>query len=307
MEQRNRFNMLTCIPPLLVALVLVFGCAAKGGLAAPGATFASSRSTRDYVLQRAEAAYVEEDALMPEAPWDNAERKLAKRANLRIRVENLDAADVTIASLMEKHGAYAASTETAEDFRRYSIRVPSPEYGAFLTGTDGMGRMLNRSESAEDVTLCYYDLEGRLATQRELLKTFQSYLGKATNIEEILSVEARIAELQNEIDGTGKELRNLAGRVDFANIELTVLGPAASTPYRGPTLGERIGELFRDFGDFLSVLAVVLAGIVMYGIPVLLLLVLFFWILFGKVEQKKKLLLAAAGKKPAQGDGNTAP
>jgi len=284
----------------LAALVFTFGCSAKSTQLYNTAA-SLSRSPANYEMRAAadyEAAYGEAGAVMPEeALPDNTQRKLAKRASLRIRVENLDAADASIASLMEKHGAYAASTEIDEEVRRYSIRVPSPEYSAFLAGTDGMGRMLSRSEFAEDVTLRYYDLEGRLATQRELLKTYQSYLGKAKNIEEILSVEAKIAELQNELDGTGKELRNLAGRVDYAVIELTILGPVASSPYRGPTLGERIRELFRDFGDFLSVLAVVLVGIVIYGVPVLLLLVLFFWILFGKVGLLKKLLLAAAGKK----------
>jgi hypothetical protein len=114
-------------------------------------------------------------------------------------------------------------------------------------------------------------------------------LGKAKNIEEILSVEKFIAELQSEIEGTGKELRNLANRVDYATIDLTILGPVASTPYRGPMLSERIKELFRSFGGFLAGLAVTLVGIAIYGIPILLLLVFFFWILFGKIGLLKKL------------------
>jgi len=313
MNQTKTLGLLKITLPLLAALVLISGCAAKKDVyynttAALGGSGAQQMAAgRNYAYSEADMPQ-EAEASLEEGLDVNVERKLAKRANLRIRVENLEAADASIAQLMEKYGAYAASTEIAEDYRHYSIRVPSTEYDAFLAGMDGMGRMLNRSESAEDVTLRYYDLEGRLATKRELLKTYQSYLGKAKNIEEILSVEARIAELQNEIEGTGKELRNLAGRVDFSVIELAVLGPVSSTPYRGPTLGERIRELFRDFGEFLSVLAVVLVGIVVYGIPILLLLVLFYWLLFGKIGLLKKLMLAAAGKnqKPPKGDGDAA-
>jgi hypothetical protein len=227
----------------------------------------------------------------------DAERKLAKRASFSIRVENLDEADASVTGLMEKYGAYSAMSQIYEDSRHYSIRVPSTAYDVFIAGTAGLGRILQRNESAEDVTLRYYDLEGRLATKKELLKTYQSYLGRARNIEEILSVEARIADLQNDLEGTGRELRNLANRVDYAVVDLNIQGPVASSPYRsGPTAGERFKELFSGFGSFLSVLAVILSGIVIYGAPILLILVLLFWLLFGRIGLLKKLFGMAAGK-----------
>jgi hypothetical protein len=174
-------------------------------------------------------------------------------------------------------------------------------YGEFLAGTAGMGKVINRSESAEDVTLRYYDLEGRLNTNKELLKTFQAYLGKAKNIEEIMSVERRIAELQSEIDRTGKDLRGLANEVDYSTVELVILGPAAtSISYRYPNLPDRIKGLFRSFGYFLSTLLIIIIGIVIFGIPIALLLVFFFWLLFGKVGLLKKLWRLAAGKKKAE-------
>jgi hypothetical protein len=231
-----------------------------------------------------------------------AERKLVKRAQLRVRVEDLAEADASINALMERHGAYAASTEIEENSRAYFIRVPHESYGDFLAAAGGMGRTLYRSESAEDVSLRYYDLAGRLATKRELLKTFQSYLGKAKSIEEILSVETRIAELQNEIDGTGKELRSLANLVDFATVALDLYGPVAANRYTGPTLGERIKELFGGFGGFVSTVLVVLAGAVIYGIPLLLLLALLFWLCFGRIGLMRKLWRAAAGNR---GTGKT--
>jgi hypothetical protein len=244
-----------------------------------------------------EGAAQAEEMDATEAPLPDAlPRKLVKRANLRIRVEDLARADASLNALMEQHGAYASSTESDENSRNFVIRVPHGEYDTFLAAMNGLGRVLRRSESAEDVTLRYYDLEGRLSTRQELLKTYQSYLGKAKNIEEILSVEARLAELQNEIDGTGKELRRLANRVDFATIEIDILGPVSSTPYQGETLGEKIRELFGGFGEFVSTVLVVLIGIVIYGIPVTLLLVLFFWIFFGRIGLLKKLWRAAAGK-----------
>jgi hypothetical protein len=229
----------------------------------------------------------EADSLSANVP--DAERKLIKRANVSIRVENLSAADDAVSALLKKYDSYAASTNIEENSRYYSLRVPANYYDIFLAETGSMGRLINRYESTEDVTLRYYDLEGRLATKKELLKTFQSYLGKAKTIEEILSVEARLSELQYDIEGTGIQLRNLANRVDYATVDLSLLGPVISTPNRGLTFGERIKQLFGGFGGFLSTTAMVLLGIVIYGIPILLLLGLLYLILFGKIGLAKKL------------------
>jgi len=295
---------------LLAAALLVFGCSrhSRGDNAAGFAEdqllqFERSADTSYESLAEAPMFFKAmndsaggESTAAPEAVPENVERKLVKRADIALRVENLEKADAALGALMERYGAYAASTGISENYHHYSIRVPAVSYNDFLDGAASLGKILDRSESAEDVTLRYYDLEGRLATKRELLKTFQSYLGRARNMEEILSVEYRIAELQNEIEGTGKELRNLANRIDFATIDINMNGPVASVPYRGPTLGERTRELFSGFGAFLSTIVVALAGIVIYGIPILLLVVFFFWLLFGRLGLLKKLWRAVMDK-----------
>ena len=283
-----------------VSLLLILSCSGKGSSAnyydasyndAPAASmmrYASEMDDRETSPQSSE---------LEAANLTNSERKLVKRANVRIRVENLEIADASISGLLLKYNAYTASTNIEEKSRFYSMRVPAQYYDIFLSDMNGMGKLLQRRESTEDVTLRYYDLEGRLSTKKELLKTFQSYLGKAGSIEEILAVEARIAELQYDIDGTGIQLRNLANQVDYSTIELSLLGPIATTTSQGLTLGERIKQLFNGFGDFLSTVAVIIIVIVVYGIPVLLILGILFWLFFGRIGLLKKLWFLVKGKK----------
>jgi hypothetical protein len=287
-------------------IFLLASCSAKGGryeqeediAYSPSASPAAAMAASQVMSEEAPSGTDGEDAGGEGQYADPAlsQRKLVRRANLRIRVEDLSAADTSIEALMKQFSAYASSTNISENSRNYVIRVPAVSYGAFLAELNGMGRLVHRSESAEDVTLRYFDLQGRLATKQELLKTFQSYLGKAKDIEEILSVEVRIAELQDEIDGTGKELRYLGNLVDYATIELDIAGPA-TTSYSEPTLADRIVELFSGFGEFVAAVLVALTGIVIYGIPCILILALLFWLLFGKVGLIKKLWRIAAGKR----------
>ncbi|MDR2185849.1 MAG: DUF4349 domain-containing protein [Treponema sp.] len=221
-------------------------------------------------------------------------KKLVQRASLRIRVEDPEKAEDSLMAAMDTCNAYASSTSIYENSRSYTIRVPPASYKSFFSALSGMGKLLHRTENAEDVTLQFYDLEGQLSTKQELLRTFQSYLGRAQNIEEILSVEKRIAELQQEIEWTGTELRSLADLVDYATIDLTLTGPAGS--FNRPGLGEKILDLFHSFGDYASTVLVTLIGIAVFGVPSILLLTLLFWLLFGKIGLLKKLWRAAAGK-----------
>ena len=228
---------------------------------------------------------------------ETAVRKLVKKAELRLRVEDPAATEKPLAALLEKYGAWPAQAGIYENSRSYVIRVPSASYDAMLADLAGLGKLIRRSEDAEDVTLRYYDLESRLATKRELLKTYQGYLGKASNIDEIMTVESRIANLQQEIDQTGTQFRNLSSLIDYSTISVEFSGPASAYSYSEPTLKEKMSELFSSFGSVASSALVLLMGIVIYGIPAILILILLFWLLFGRIGVLRKLLRLAAGKK----------
>jgi len=217
------------------------------------------------------------------------ERKLIKRANVRMRVDNLEAADLSVAQLLKSYNGYSAFTETDDYSRYYTLRIPSGLYDIFLSELNGIGRLVHSSESTEDVTIRYYDLEGQLESKRELLKTFQSYLERARTMEEILAVEYRIADLQREIEFTGTQLRNLSNRIDYATVDLYLQGPTPVGTNRDETFGDQINNLFGKFGGFLSAAAIFLLGFIIYGIPVLLIIILLVWLLFGRIGLMKKL------------------
>jgi hypothetical protein len=294
---------------LLISILILSGCAR--GSAAYSASYAADfadnaggfgrQRMRDTPVPSQESP-AEAEPMYAEGPSGgeaHRARKLVRDASIHLRVQDPEAAEGPLTAAMEKYGAYAASKRLFENARYYTIRVPSAFFDDFFAELAGMGKVLSRTESAEDVTIRFYDLEGRLTTKQELLKTFQSYLGKAQNIDEIMTVEKRIAELQQEIEWTGTEFRALADLVDYATVNLELTGPAA--PVSGPGLGDRVTDLFGGFGDVAATALVVLLGIVMYGFPSLLLLTIFFWLLFGRIGLVRKLWSLAAVRKT----GNT--
>jgi len=277
------------------SLILVCACS-KGYNAASSygrqeaVFFAADKAAVEYdeaiKMEAGGSAYNDGNLAQPEIAGQS--RKLTKSAYISLRVDDPEATERPLSELMSKFGAWSASTTIYENSRNYSIRVPSDSYDAMLAELAGLGRVTRRTENTEDVTLRYYDLEGRLAVKRELLNTYQGYLGKARNIDEIMTVESRIADLQQEIDWTGTQLRNLANLVDYSTVDVNISGPTGSS-YSVPTLAERFGDLFGSFGEVFSTALVVIAGIVMYGVPALLVVVLLFWVLFGRIGLIKKL------------------
>jgi hypothetical protein len=233
-----------------------------------------------------------------QAAFTRDRRKLVHEASLRLRVTNLEETGASVQAALKKYDGYAARTSAGEDSRSYTLRVPSSSYEAFLAGLSPLGTVLFREETAEDVTLRYYDLESRLATKKTLLVTFQNYLGKAKNIKEILSVETRIAELQGEIEDLGSRFKQLADLIDYATVHLEVYLPASESPAYKPGIGERIGELFGSFGDFLQTALVAITGFLIYGIPALAFAAFAYWLLLGKVGLLRHLwrVIAKKGK-----------
>ncbi len=231
------------------------------------------------------------------AQQSDVNRKLAVSASLHLRLTEMEGADQKMADIVRMYNGYTASSSVNENHSRYELKIPASSYQNCLVDLQALGRVLYYSETSEDVTTQYYDLESAITTQRELLKTFQAYLSKAVNIEEIMTVERRIAELQSELDFTGTRFKALSNRVDYATIEVSVQGP--DMPSAGdPTFGERVSGLLRVFGDYASTVALFLLGLVVYGVPSILILVFLYWLLFGKIGLLKKLLrFAGSGKK----------
>jgi hypothetical protein len=226
----------------------------------------------------------------PEAPAPNRDqaapekdRKLIKTARIQIRVDNLKESAALVETILERYGAYASSSSVRDTSRTYTLKIPNDKYETALGEIAAIGKIIYQSENVEDTTIRFYDLEGRLNTRLELLKTFQAYLGKAATIDEIMIVEKRIAELQQEIDWYGSQLADLSHLIDFATVNLELMGPVSESVHYKPSLGERIAELFRSFADIASMALLVLLGILIYGIPALLVLVLLFWVLFGRI------------------------
>ena len=88
------------------------------------------------------------------------------------------------------------------------IKVPSASFREAMTKIEGIGGVVNRSVTADDVSEEFHDLEVRLGNLRATRTRLQEFLGRATGINDMLTVERELERVSQEID-------HIEGRLEF--------------------------------------------------------------------------------------------
>jgi hypothetical protein len=288
--------MKTIIKNILFVSSLVFS--ACGMKEAPRAVAHSSARVADSTYGMADMALVNYSTQAVDSTYrateevnyiSDSSRKFVITASLTLRVGDLENSELKLNEIMNKYNAYTTETSINANTLRYTIKIAADGYRQFFEEMKAIGKIEHHNENLEDVTLYYYDIEGRLATQRELMQTYRGYLGRAENIGEIMTVERRIAELQYEIDKTGEEFTKLNNSIDFSTIRLTLNGPRNDEVYYTETIKDKIQALFKGFGGYVSTVMTILVGLIIYGIPSLIILLLLYLVLLGRIGILKKI------------------
>jgi len=274
---------------ILLTLVLILGLTACGGSAprnaASGSTAFYGAATNGMAAsEMAEDAYW--DAEMPmEAEMQsksdggtlNTTRanipesvKMIYRANLELETTEYEKAQSDIVTLTNQLGGYfeeQSSNNYSSGYRSasYTVRVPAAQFDAFLHQIGELCRVRYQTQSAENVSERYYDMESRLETAKIKLDRLQELLSKAEAMEDIITLESAISETEYQIESLSGELRHYDALIDYSTIYITLQEVyKVSEQENAPlTFGQRIRSAFReglrDFGDFLEDAAEMLA------------------------------------------------
>lgn len=122
------------------------------------------------------------------------------------------------------------------------LRIPADRLQGVLDDLAGLGRADEISTSTSDVTVLVADLESRIATQRGIIDRLNALFARATTIEELITLEATIAQHQATLEDLEAQQRSVDDQVALSTISL-YLRSDAEAPVPEPM-------------DFLSGLAV---------------------------------------------------
>lgn len=261
---------------LLVAFIMLFVFCACGGRSANkeainpgGADYAADAMDPGY---KSEASDMESDGLADsigqvDSPiYTDPNAKIIRTAKLTIQTLDFDKAVSDLAALTESLGGYyeTSQIESGSYYNQqacrsayYIVRIPKEKFAEFRNAVSSVGHIYNFSESADNVGEEYYDIEMRLATLKTKHARLLELLEKAEILEDVITLENALSEVEYEIDKYSSTLQKYDGLIDYSTFTINLDEVVEIKEDPGPQEGfgtKLLAQLEDGFSEFVAAL-----------------------------------------------------
>ncbi len=231
----------------------------------------------------------------------NTEQKLIKTVTMSAETTEFDKMVADVRTKTESAGGYVESSDISGNYggdtTRYAhfvLRVPAEELDAFTGELKDASNVRSFSETTEDVTLQYTDMDTHIKALREELDALFSMMEQATSMKDILSIQSQITDVRYEIESYESQLRVYDNQVTYSTVYLDLYEVNRESSTTGTTFGERVKAKFNDnmyqMGQGFQNFMVGLLGGLPILIPVMIICVVVVLVLrrFWKIRKQRK-------------------
>lgn len=238
----------------------------------------------------------------------SAEKKLIKRGDVSVQVENLSDSLAYVEKWTESFSGYVASSSATERDAYFSLKIPSARFEEAMNSAGTIGKVTSHSVNTEDVSEQFYDLESRIENKKIMKEKLEGYLKNASDIKDLLQIERELNSVVSEIDSMEGRMRRLSNQIEYSTVSVHISLPANRDEH-----GFIFPDISGGFSDFLSLFVGFIFGfirvffmIILFGVPVLAALAFFYWLLFGRAGFAVKLFrfLKGGGTKAGKTEEN---
>ena len=297
---------------LLLALACTVGCASKAadsyGNYRADSYYENSYTQTYEAPAEAESAGFSTNIRITSSSDANAalaNRKIIRNADLSVQTLAFDTFIEKLNDLVASFGGFIESSSVSGRTLRnstqlrnayFTIRVPADQLDAFLNSVSELGNVTSKNTSLRDVTTNYVDSEKHLEALRTEQKALLEILAKAETVEDIITVQDRLAEVRYEIESYESILRTYDDQIDLSTVSLNLCEVEHETPVEEETFGqevsrrfkesmETVGDGFRAFGAWLFGEApeIIVTLLILGGIALIIVL-----IVRGSIKRSRK-------------------
>jgi len=150
-------------------------------------------------------------------------RQVLFRAAMDVTVEDPMAAAAQVQDFVTSVDGYVeGSRGGSDDEVEMSLRIPAAALVQVMDGVRTLGNVERESSSSADVTGRMIDLEARIQSLASVRDRLRGYIDRATNVDEIISIERELTRVQTEIERLTGELESMRSRVAMSELALTL-------------------------------------------------------------------------------------
>lgn len=216
--------------------------------------------------------------------------KIIYSADLSIQTTEFDQSVSALERTVRDFGGFVESSDTSgnvtyesdgttrivDRYAYYTVRIPAEKFEDFLSMTGSLGNVLNSSRYAENVTSRYTDNEARLSSLRTQEERLLSMLEKSEDVESLIALEERLADVRYELESIERTLRNLDMQIGYSSISISLNEVEKYTPSVPVkrTFGEKLANSLKngwhsftsDIKYLILDLAYALPGLILFAV-----------------------------------------
>jgi uncharacterized protein DUF4349/putative zinc finger protein len=153
---------------------------------------------------------------------------IIRSAQLSLITKEFDKARANLEGILKRHRGYAGELKaggTTGSGRTLTatLRVPADQLDATLTEVKALGRVESESQSGQDVTSQYVDLQARLSNARNTEQRLTDLLRNRTGkLSDVLQVEQEVDRVRGQIEQMEAERKNMSNQVSYATLNATI-------------------------------------------------------------------------------------
>ena len=205
------------------------------------------------------AGYDSADEISYDESVSDYTAKIIYSANLSLQTTEFDEAVAALERMTASFGGFVERSDVTGDISYesdgttrvvnrwgyYTLRVPCARFEEFLTQTQGLGNVISSSKYAENVTSQYTDYEARLSSLYTQEERLLSMLEKSEDVDSLIALEQRLADVRYEIESIERNLRNLDMQISYStvSVDLQVEVYTPTAPVQR-TFGEKLSDAF---------------------------------------------------------------
>lgn len=181
-------------------------------------------------------------------------RKLIRNVNLEVETQEyddlvafLESSAAAVGGYVENSYSYNGSSYNGRGSRRsanFTLRIPADKLDQFLNDVSGRSNVISRNQNVQDVTLTYVDMESHKNALRTEEQSLINMLAKAETVEDLITIENRLADVRYQIESMESQLRTYDNLVDYATLTISVSEVEELTPVVEQTAWEKMGSGF---------------------------------------------------------------